>query len=76
MTDWFSPEEVARAGNVSLSDVRAAIAARTLRAVTTHPGAVGQWRVHARDADAWLRTVDPAWPQDGLRAARYVLRER
>jgi len=72
MTDWFSPEELARAGCVPASDVRAAIAGRILRAVNTLPGAAGRWRVHARDADAWLRTVDPGWPEDGLRTARAV----
>jgi len=73
MTDWFSPEELARAGSVPVSNVHAAIAARVLRAVNTHPGATGHWRVHARDADAWLRTVDPAWPEDGIRTAVAVL---
>jgi hypothetical protein len=70
MSDWLSPEELARAAQVPLADVRAAIDARALRAVTTHPTSGGRWRIHLRDADAWLRTVDPAWPPDGLRTAR------
>lgn len=70
MSDWLSPEELAQAGDVPLADVRAAISARSLHAVTTHPTAGGRWRIHVRDGDAWLRTVDPAWPADGLRNAR------
>jgi hypothetical protein len=70
MDDWLSPEDLARAGGVAVSDVLAAVQARTLRAVTTHPGAGGRWRIHAKDGDAWLRSVDPAWPADGLRTAR------
>jgi len=70
MSDWVSPEELASAAQVPLADVRSAIDTRALRAVTTHPKAGGRWRIHVRDGDAWLRTVDPAWPADGLRTAR------
>jgi hypothetical protein len=69
MSDWLSPEELAQAAQVPLADVRAAIDARALHAVTTHPTSGGRWRVHVRDGDTWLRSVDPAWPVDGLRSA-------
>jgi hypothetical protein len=67
MKDWLSPEQLAHAGGVALTDVLAAVRARRLRAVTTHPAAAGQWRIHPTDGDAWLRTIDPAWPIGGLR---------
>jgi excisionase family DNA binding protein len=51
---WLSVREAAAYAGVGETEVRAAIDARTLPAVTTHPEAPGRWMVRRADVDAWV----------------------